>query len=181
MAKSDSGNGRTIAISVAIIGAIGAIVAAFITSTGDGTDQNATPDSATPSTPNTCLAPQAANVSAFLANSAINFVIRISCPPSANSQYVLIGQPRGVDVDPKNPHPEYYIFWEMGQPTVGNYQRTAIDDLYTQEGAEVAYYIISVDDTGFAQLQAQKATPGDFVLKLPESHTVVSNRETVKR
>jgi len=118
-------------------------------------------------------------VSTFLTDDDVNFAIDISCPPPADFQYVLIAQPRGVDVDPENPHPEYYTIWEMGQPAVGNYQRTEIDE-YLQAGAEVTYYIISVDDTGFAQLQAQKY-PGNFVLKLPQSHTVVSNRETVKR
>lgn len=179
MAKSDFGNGWRIALAVGLIGAIATVTAALITSAGDNAEQDDTPGATMPSAPNTCLGPQAANVSAFLTDDDVNFAIHISCTPPADSQYVLIAQPRGVDVDPENPHPEYYPIWGMGQPAVGSYQRTFIDP-YIQAGAEVTYYVVSVDDAGFAQLQAQESTRS-FVLNLPESHTVVSNRETLKR
>ena len=112
-------------------------------------------------------------------------MIHISCPPQAHSQYVLVGQPRGVDVDPENPHPEYYLLWEMGRPIVGDYQRTELTSTYKRAlrsptTLEVTYYIISVHDTGLVQLQTQK-DPDNMVLKLPQSHTVVSNRVSVKR
>lgn len=68
----------------------------------------------------------------------------------------------------------------MGQPAVGIYPKSEKDDLYTQSGAEITYYIISVDDAGFAQLQAQ-VTSGGFVLELPQNHTVVSNPAIIKR
>ena len=175
MAKSESGNGWKIVLAGTLITAIATVTAAFITSAGEGPP----PGSTTPLIPSTCLGPQAANVSAFLTESNVNFVIRISCPPTSDSQYVLIAQPRDIDVDADNPHPEYYLTWEMGQPTVGTYQHTAIG-VYLEAGAQVTYYIISVDDTGFAQLQAQKLS-GDFVLNLPRGYTVVSNRAILGR
>lgn len=179
MAKSESGNGWKIVLAGTLITAIATVTAAFIISADEGPEPDPPPGSTTPLIPSTCLGPQAANVSAFLTESNVNFVIRISCPPTSDSQYVLIAQPRDIDVDADNPHPEYYLAWEMGQPTVGTYQHTAVDE-YLEADAQVTYYIISVDDTGFAQLQAQKLS-GDFVLNLPRGHTVVSNRAILGR
>jgi hypothetical protein len=129
--------------------------------------------------PSTCTASQAANVSATLSGSDLEFVIHISCPPPAHYQYVLIGEPRDVDVDPTNPHPEYYLTWQMGRPGPGDYQHL-VNGKNIQGTTEVTYFIISLDDNGFAQLRAQR-TSRNFVLNLPQSHTVVSNREVVKR
>lgn len=119
--------------------------------------------------------PHATSVSASQSGSDLDLAVHIFCAPPTHYQYVLIRE--FDDVDPTNPHSEYYLTWEMGRPDPGDYQRRV--NAKNSVGMFTTF-IISVDDNEFAKLQAQaKASPRNFVLDLPPSN-VVSNQVVVK-
>lgn len=174
MVKDGSGNGWKTALAVAVIGAIATIAAALIANVG-GVEQNATPGLTTPSVSNVCPGSVKAKLIANLAGGDANYRIYVFCPPSPRSYYVLIGQVGDVDVDPRNPHKEYYLTLHIREPVAGDYPYPHSEvNGYIKDGKSVTYYVISVDDSEFAQLQAEEQ-PGGFVLELPVGHQVVSN------
>jgi hypothetical protein len=171
--EGGSGNGWKIALAVAAIGAIATISAALITSIGCA-ERKATSDLTMPSTSNVCPGSLKVKLDADLTDGDANYEIYVFCPPP-RSHYVLIGQVEDVDVDPENPHREYYLTLDVREPVVGphRYPHSEING-YIKDGKNVTYYVISVDDSEFAQLQAKKQ-PAGFVLKLPVGRQVVSN------
>lgn len=66
---------------------------------------------------------------------------------------MLIGQVEGIDVNPGNPHKEYYITSYIREPVAGDhpYSHSEVNG-YIKNGKSVTYYVISVDDSEFAQL-----------------------------
>jgi hypothetical protein len=82
-------------------------------------------------------------------------------------------------VDPKNRHSVFYVSWKLPDSSVGDLQHIG-SGKNIQGEIRITYYIISLDDHGLVQLEAEK-TSENFVLRLPESHRVVSNRIVVKR
>jgi hypothetical protein len=177
--NSGSGNGWKIALGVAVIGASATVIAALITSASGDRNPSA-PNLTTPPMASTCQGTDAAKVSPSLADDEVNIRIAILCPPPPNVRYILIAQVRDEDVDPNNPHPEYKLVWELPQLGVGTYQRSHVDG-YIQAGAQLTYYLISLDDIGYAELQANRYQGKNFVVELSKNYTIVSNRETVQK
>lgn len=176
MAKGSSVKGWKIALAlvVAAIGVIGVISAALITNIG-GAERNATPGLMTPSVSHVCSGPPKVKLDADLADGDANYDIYVFCSPAPHSYYVLIGQVEDIDVNPGNPHKEYYITRYIREPVAGDspYPHSEVNG-YIKDGKSVTYYVISVDDSEFAQLQ-EKEDPNGFVLELPAGHQVVSN------
>jgi hypothetical protein len=109
---------------------------------------------------------------------SFELMIEVRCTPQPEHRYVLIAQPPDDQVDPDNPHPEYYLTWRMERPQPNLYRRH-IDLSGHDIGAAATYYVISVDPAAYDKLIAQ-LQPTNFVLSLPD-HVVISNRIRVVR
>jgi hypothetical protein len=110
---------------------------------------------------------------------SFELAVDVHCPPDGTDRYVLISEVPAMQVDPSNPHPEYYLSWRMDRPARGTYTRLVNLSGY-EIGARATYYVISLDEEAYAQLLAN-VHPTDFVLALPDRHLVASNRVTVVR
>jgi hypothetical protein len=127
----------------------------------------------------TCRSPQSADlrVPAPADNdNDLNYVVTVNCTSPADAHLIVIAQVRYRPTQ----QPLYYLSWDMsGEVPAQHETRTTKRPFPGREpGEQIIYYVIRVDDSGYAQLLAGR-NKENYVTTLPDGFLVVSNKVSI--